>query len=76
MTSLPPLKTSSSSSWVVGNFCRPLPRVVKVIVAAVIHIIDVQANGQWVSPMGVANLTTLLISSFLGATTMSRTSMW
>jgi hypothetical protein len=46
-----------------------------VIVAAVVHIIDVQANGQWVSPMGAANLTTLLIS-FLGATTMSRTSMW
>jgi hypothetical protein len=76
MTSFSPLKTNSSSSWAVENVCRLLPRVVEVVVAAVVHIIDVQTDSQWVCPIGAANPTSLLISSFLGATTVSRTSMW
>jgi hypothetical protein len=47
------------------------------VVDAAVFFIDVQTDGQWVCPIGAANLTILLIaSSFSGATTMSRASTW
>jgi hypothetical protein len=38
MTSFPPLKTSSSSSWVVENACQSSPRVVKVVTVTFVII--------------------------------------
>jgi hypothetical protein len=43
MTSLPPIKTSSSSSWAVGNSWLESPGTVEVVVAP-FFIIDEQKD--------------------------------